>query len=616
MTLFTVNGSASSTANVADTSCTLLCNKPAGLPAFASESNHQPDDGITWTELPNGTEGHMTYDVSSDRFILNTTGYPLQNHLSFRAISEARRYPNSISNVVKFFDLVSPTGLTHLGPIVLTGTAGGPIEDLYFRVKRSTLPPGVVLHVQSSATPADEDSWTDLNDSRAGLMQLSDDQQEFFLLTTNLPAAESVYFRAVAQLDPNVKSLSGAIGPVKLTPDTGPVVTVTITPHTPSYVLSGSGIDGDPFVIPAGTFNFGATVQSDRQIRSLALQVDGDTIEHFGQGASSGRTDYGTNVIADHVLEAVAIDDLGGTSRAGTGAIYIRIVPPAAANRANGSGGDALIGPKVFTVANSGGIWTDPTTWMDSSGAHGVPGPEDFALVGASSVRFVYDARVGSVSINGGRLIGPGNLTIHHIFTMTAGTLEALIFLHIESGATCNLNNNEVIHLAGAIYNSGTVNLHGGAGLDQLVLFQNLGSVAFKYPLSIPLNAGFDTTLESRIIAAQSVTTSGVMNGLLSTRIISPDGAGIVAAGGGVVSHDGASVVSHDGASLVTGDATLSWRAALAIWWRAAQVISWRPEQVISWRPEQVIGLRDRAPPVSPRLVAKPISMRLASSGL
>ena len=392
VTLFTVNGSTSATANVADTVLRFAVQQ-TGRPAGLSVRVQSSLDGTTWTDLPNGTEGDMTYDVSSDRFILNTTGYPHQNHISFRAISAGQRYPDSISNVVPsvgpFFDLASPPGTTHLGPIVLTGWAGGAIADYYFRVTQSTLPPGVALRVQSSVTPGNEASWTDLSDGHAGHMQQSNDPHEFFLLTTGLPAVDRVYFRAVASLTGNIDSLSNAIGHVNITPDIPPSVTVTLAPHTPPY--PGGGTKGNPFVITAGTFNFGAEVHSgSRQIRSLALQVDGDTIEHFGQGASSGRTDYGTNVIGDHVLEAVVIDDLGAEPRAGTGAIYIRIIP-AGLGAAKADGGVATAAPsssgsRVFTVATSGGDWSNPATWIDAEGNSGVPGRSDLAIIGTSTV--------------------------------------------------------------------------------------------------------------------------------------------------------------------------------------------------------------------------------------
>ena len=271
----------------------------------------------------------MSYDSSSNQFVLNTTGYPQLNNISFRAISEAHGYPDSISNKIGTFDLAS--NKTHLGPTVLTAWAGGIVADLVFDATEATS--GVSMRVQSTTTPANEGSWTDLSNGNSGAMQQTSNPTLFRLLVNQLPPTtdKPIYFRAVASLNGAVDSLSAAIGPRTITADVPPIVTVTVTPP---YALFGSGDGHDldhPILIAAGTFNFGATVQSARQISVLQLQVDGDTVRSFGKGAGSGATDYGTNVLGDHVLEAVAIDDLGARCRAGTGAIYIRVIPSGAA---------------------------------------------------------------------------------------------------------------------------------------------------------------------------------------------------------------------------------------------------------------------------------------------
>ena len=84
-------------------------------------------------------------------------------------------------------------------------------------------------------------------------------------------------------------------------------------------------------------------------------------------------------------IEVLAIDDLGATSRAGTHAFFIDVRAHEASGMSARSGrmrteGFAVIG-KTFYVAVDGGIWSDPNTWLDTHGAHGVPGANDTAYV-------------------------------------------------------------------------------------------------------------------------------------------------------------------------------------------------------------------------------------------
>src|SRR5262249_10311690 len=124
-----------------------------------------PNNGGSWTDLPNGRKGQMSFDSTSSRFILNTLDYPRQNGVYFRAISSASVYTDAISDPVppasqQGLNLASNT--PRLGPTTLAYTAGGTLADHYFLATESTVPNGITLRVQSTTNPSDEFSWTNL----------------------------------------------------------------------------------------------------------------------------------------------------------------------------------------------------------------------------------------------------------------------------------------------------------------------------------------------------------------------------------------------------------------------------------------------------------------------
>ena len=572
-TVFTVNESSSPSANVADTVlrfAALQTGDPAGL-AVRVQTTLTPANEASWTDLPNGS-GLMTRDTLTNAFVLNSTNYPLQNGVYFRAISSASRYPDSISNQVGPFNLAST--VPHLGPISLAISVNNMTADLYFRAGQTPPVTGVSMRIQSSTTPANEASWADLADGNSGHMQPRNTPGQFFLFANGLPEATGIYFRAIASSSTpgSIDSISQPWGPFTLTRDTPGTVNLV----TPPSLNGDDGHDPEhPILREAGTFNFGATVtvQAPRQIRSLVLQFDGATVERFGPGSSSGNVDYTTNVIGDHVLEAIAIDDLGGRGRAGTSARYIRIVPGGSftdrSEPANGVTAPTLTG-RFFTVANSGGLWDDPGTWRDSHGNSGVPGSQDFAVIGSATVRIEQSTPgqlhlVKSVSLTGGRLTGSATLDVLGTMTISAGSVDSFIALFIREGAVLEMINSADVQLNGFITNQGTWNMRGSGGLIGGTRFLNHGILNWQTPIQRPQLAGFDPNADFRKIQATSFLNSGTIRGTpLITNdggsLITNDGGSIVAQGGGnivasgagnLVGNSGGTIISNDGNSIV-----------------------------------------------------------------
>ena len=410
------------------------------------------------------------------------------------------------------------------------------------------------VRVQASTTPGDECSWNDLSN---GTMTQSTDPKQLLLLVNNYPTTKGVCFRAIASASGYLDSISNIMGPFDITGAVvPPVVTVTTANPLPG---SGDGHDPDhPIIVAVDSGAFGATVQSARALKIVQLQVNGLTVTEYPGSSDPNAVyiAYFTPTVGDHVYEGVAINDLGARARAGTGAIYVRVVPSqsaAKAERSEGSGVSAADSTgKIYAIVSSGGSWDDPTTWIDASGNPGVPGPDDFAVIGSASVKFHLDRTVKSISINGGHLLGPGNLDVLGIMTFTAGTVEDFVGIFIHTGAVLELNNSIDIQfnpapnsiLKGKIYNLGTCNIHGSAGLIGADEIQNLGTINWLTPLQIPLNAATDPAAALRILQANSVTGNGVLTGRL-TALVGNDGSSLIG-------NDGATLISHDGGSLIS----------------------------------------------------------------
>ncbi len=557
-TVFMVNERDSPAAHVADTVLRFAAQQtgaPAGL-LVRVQATTTPGTESSWIDLPNESRGYMDLDNAGNQFVLNSTNYPLQNGVYFRALASAQGYSDSRSNVVGPFDLSSSA--VHLPPVVLLVKRNGSLADLAFTAGEIGAPSGVALRVQSSTTPATESSWADIADGQSGHMTRSTNANYpnvFLLLANKLPAGSEVYFRVVAGLSGSIDSLSNVTGPYTLTADNPPIVTL----HPPTG-LSGSGTQTDPLVLPTGTFHFSADATPDlgrpaSKITSLKLQIDGSSLSDSPSGPSG--IDYTANAIGDHVLEAVAIDDLGATARAATGAFYIRVVPngntalkgiksTAASNATVSTPG------KVFTVAHSGGDWNDPSTWRDTSGNSGVPGQADLAIIGASTVRMSQDiVAAGAISLGGGTIAGPGTLDVYGTITISAGTFENAT-LYIASTGVCNLINAVDIQFSGTAVNFGSWQVHGSGGLKGLTSFDNQGRLNWQAPLTISPNAGLDPAASVRLLQAPSVSNSGLMS---TASLIGEDGASLIASGGGnIISQGGGNVISDHGVGLIGQD--------------------------------------------------------------
>ncbi|MBA3608260.1 MAG: hypothetical protein H0W43_07100, partial [Chthoniobacterales bacterium] len=187
LTQFTVNGSGSPTAGLKDTVLSfsaLQTGFPAGLKVRVQTST-TPNNSGSWTDLPNGSGGYMTKDETSGRFVLNATNYPLQNGISFRAISSAPGYADSISNIVGPFDLASST--LHVPPTKLFLATNGAGQVINFRAQEDNPLAGFAVRVQATTTPGVEASWTDLSDGNNGHMFPYADPTLFYLTTKSYP---------------------------------------------------------------------------------------------------------------------------------------------------------------------------------------------------------------------------------------------------------------------------------------------------------------------------------------------------------------------------------------------------------------------------------------------
>ena len=320
---------------------------------------------------------------------------------------------------------------------------------------------------------------------------------------------------------------------------------------------SGDGHDADhPILVANGLFSFGANVQTSRALKNLELQIDGATLAGFQNGEKQGSV-VTLNVVGDHVLEALAVDDLGATGRAGTGVIYIRIVPAPSSATAERAGPDsnaaAAATGKVFKIVNSGGHWDDASTWRDFHGDPGIPGADDFVIIGASTVHIGSVENVSSLSLGGGHIVGPGTLQIYGTMFISGGSCDSFVHLIIKSGAVCQLLNNVDFHLNGLLDNRGTVNVHGSAGLTGADQILNLGTVNFQTPLTPPLAAATDPAALVRMIDGIP-SNAGLITGSI-TSLLTSDGASLITSdGAGVVSNDGGSLVATAGGALIGDD--------------------------------------------------------------
>jgi hypothetical protein len=566
-TSFTVDESRSPVSNVVDTVLRFAAAQlgtPAGLSVRVQFSTVPGNPESSWQDLDNGDSGRMTYDPSQLQFFLSSLNYPAVNGVSFRAISSASGYSDSVSNVVGPFNLASTKPRLAAPNLALTGN--GLFCDLFFRTYSGTTVSGMTERVQQSTTPYDENSWIDLTSSQGGAMLQSNDPQRFYLCVNQITAGTNIYFRVIASHSGYADGISKPNGPWSIISDTPP--TVTSLTLSPKGIGTGSDF-AHPVVLSAGSLAVTATAQpvAGRSMKTLKLLFDGSPIHSVDQVKTMTYTF--SLPVGDHIIEAVAVDDLGAQARLGTKPIYVRVNPPTTTARTEtGSGGTtavALVAGKVFTVAKSGGVWTDATTWKDAQGKNGVPGPNDAVIIGASAIELVFDGSARSVSIDGGSLFGQGTLYIYGQMTI-AGVSVTGVDIDITSGAVCELLNpinmtfsKSSNGLSALLINEGTLNIHGAAGLVGSVNISNYGHLYWQPPISIPTDAGKNPDVDNRLISPSALTGHGLISsgvtGLISqdgNSLISQDGNSIVAQGGGnLVNTNGSNIVAQGGGNIV-----------------------------------------------------------------
>ena len=533
---------------------------PGGL-SMRVQATTTPDVEGSWTDLPNTTNGLMTLDVTTNQFVVSSNEYPHEqaDPVYFRAVASAQGYPDSISNVVGPFNLTSnkPRLSTRLD-----FTGNGTIADFYFRATESATVAGMPVHVQASTTPGEEASWSDLSNGNSGNMTQSTDAKQFLLLVNNSPATKGVYFRAIATASGYVKSISNVMGPYDITADIPPIVAVYTQPGLSG---GGDGHDADhPIKLTPNTTLFTAGVQSERAIKTVKLQVDGMTVSEY-PGTGDPNTRYPalfTAGIGDHIFQAVAIDDLGARTRAGTGATYVRVVPgqsSAKAERAAGSSATTVeTAGHVFTAVQLG-FWDNENTWNDENGkVNGVPGENDMAIIGKLNIGIQNNVRVKAVTTLSGARLSNGTGEIWALRVLGQMEIADLrisgpIQIIIDQDATCVLTNSSNIQFgqSGELFVAGTLQDLGSAGLVGANSITNQGRIHFVPPITIPANAAVDPAAALRILQANSVTGSGLIGGDVSALITNDGGTLITNDGGTLVASGGGNLVATGGGNLV-----------------------------------------------------------------
>lgn len=527
----------------------------------------------SWNDLNDGNGGRMTFVPLFGVYGLISTSYPAQDGVYFRAISSAGGYPDSISNVVGPFNLATPQPA--IGSTRLDFTGNGTVADLYFRATESSIVSGLTVRIQASTNPTDERSWTTISN---GTMTQSDNPKQFLLLTNNFPTTPNVSFRAIASAPGYIDSISNIIGPLNVTVVTPPAVRLT----PPAGLNNSDGHDPrNPILVPYGFYSFGATVTTARSVKSLKMQVDGETRTTFSNGEKQVSITTIDLLGSFHMLEAVAVDDQNTTARVGTAPVFIKIVPnpktsePAMSQADGGSGMQAESLTHLYRVAVNGGVWTNASTWVDENGNNGVPTRLDSVEVGDNTIYFGPNAEAGSLRIDRGNLVGSASgpeLHIYNNMQMDTCRVVGSLIIYIEPGATCNVIAASSVsfekntdpsfgdNFTGTFFVFGTLNIHGTGGIVGMQKMYQNGTINFLPPLSIPARAELDPAALLRPISANEITGSGKITSPLSelltsdgAGLLTSDGAGVVSQGGGnVVSQGGGNVVSQGGGNVVS----------------------------------------------------------------
>lgn len=565
--MLTVNGSdqprhpdpaASPVNGLADTVLQFAVDHPSQLAGRRVTMQASTTPLEAWSDLTTGVAGHMDYDEARQIYVLNTTNYPAQNGVYFRSQVSAPGVSALVSNVVGPFNLASAKPRAGRTLFELKGNELR--ADFDFRATQLDVPSPVALRVESTTTPAIESSWTDVQDASGLLLPVMRQEEGnptlYSLTTNNLAEFRGTYFRAIAAGAGLVDSISNIVGPRKGIRVIPPAVTLTVT--TPLGAGSGQ-TSGDPIVRTANAegvaaFNIKTTVfaGTGRSLSSVSLILDGvpvRTLESSGLGTS---IEFEREVkLGPHDFQVLAVDDLGTTGRAGTMPVYVSVVPAVApaAPRTR----DLTFRPELYTVANSGGDWSDPGTWRNAQGNPGVPTSSDLVIIGGATVNLAGGiGNVYTMSLNGGRLVGPGQIRIKSLLSVAGGSFDSSLTLAIQPGATCEMLNAADFRFDGVLLNQGTFNVRGARSILGIKDFLNFGGgvVNFLPPLLPSAAVAAALPLGPRLIECGAVEDAGRVR----VQPLSPSATFVNISGGNIISNDGASIISNDGASIISND--------------------------------------------------------------
>lgn len=382
---------------------------------------------------------------------------------------------------------------------------------------------GMTLRVQyskevySTAESNVEATWTDLPDG--GQMTLVDAVTGYWRLETTgvVPEVQEVaqfyYFRVLA----TAPGYLTAIGPAQSIADR---LYISHSPLKPAPTVSITApSDGATFAENSNVpFNVSAT-SPDYGVRSIAFYDNGRVIARSIENATLANITPGL-----HVLSAIATDNAGQDTIATAVTIFVNV-----------NGGTDY----RFTAAS--GDWSNPANWTPV----GVPGANDSARIQQGVVTVSQATTVRVVSLEGGVISGPGELTVTKHFTATRGQTNGLP-LTIGPDAIGEAVGEDAIGFSGTMTNNGTffaaADITGfasgtnaaGAGA------QSVSPDAFGFDFGFLKNIGrFFSAPKPRKAASSPNNPAPVVIRFNNFQNI-----------GSLINQDGASLINQDGASL------------------------------------------------------------------
>ncbi len=105
----------------------------------------------------------------------------------------------------------------------------------------------------------------------------------------------------------------------------------------------------------------------------------------------------------------------------------------------------------------------NPANWNDENGNPGVPGANDFAIVGGFDAIVSQPVNIFAVTLDGGSITGANGaaLTVSKLFVIYGGTIRNLN-MTIDSDALLSLVGEKTFPMSGTLVNHGRVRLVGG----------------------------------------------------------------------------------------------------------------------------------------------------------